>query len=112
LFGNTWLNNSLVFLAVLLLVLAANWAATAFRSARVLPIAFALLIASCLVTLVFPLSGLLAFAPPARFALASLLTFSPIFFANLIFSVVFRGAELPEVLFGWNLVGATLGGTV
>ena len=45
-----------------------------------------------------------------RFILASLLTFSPVFFANLIFSVSFRQQRLAERLFGWNLIGATLGG--
>jgi hypothetical protein len=111
LFGNTWLNNSLVFLAVLLMVLAANWAALPLRE-RSLPIAYAALLGSCLLSLAIPLSALLALAPAARFAAASLVTFSPIFFANLVFSLSFRDAKLPEVLFGWNLLGATLGGVV
>ena len=37
-------------------------------------------------------------------------TLAPIFFANLIFSVTLRDQELAEHVFGWNLIGATIGG--
>ncbi len=111
LFGTTWVNSSLVFLAVLVLVLAANWTALLLRGRAVLLPIFLLLIGSCAIGLVYPLANLLYFEQPVlRFVLASLLTFSPIFFANLIFSITFRDQEVPEHLFGWNLLGATLGG--
>jgi hypothetical protein len=110
LFGTTWLNSSLVFLSVLLLVLAANWLAYRLSRERLWPIA-ALLVASSLVPLAYPLDRLLGVPSPLlRFVFASLLTFTPIFFANLLFSLSFRDQKLPEHLFGWNLVGATLGG--
>ena len=38
------------------------------------------------------------------------MTFSPIFFANLVFSISFRDQEIAEHVFGWNLIGATIGG--
>ncbi|NLH50634.1 MAG: hypothetical protein GX444_18820 [Myxococcales bacterium] len=111
LFGATWVNNSLVFLAALGLVLAANWTAQWFgdrlRQGRV----FVLLLLSCFLPLVFPLRNLLYVGNGAlRFALAGLLTFLPLYFANLIFSLNFRDQAAPEHLFGWNLIGATLGG--
>jgi hypothetical protein len=110
LFGTTWVNNSLVFLGVLLLVLAANWTARRLRPAH-LGIIYVLLLASSLLTLVYPLAGLLGIESVGlRFVAASLLTFSPIYFANLIFSLAFRDQKVPEHLFGWNLMGATLGG--
>jgi spermidine synthase len=110
LFGTTWINNSLVFLAVLLLVLLANWVASVTKLRSLWPI-FVLLIASSLISLVFPLKNLLGVeSGVARFALAGLMTFSPIFFANLIFSITFRDQEVAEHLFGWNLIGATIGG--
>ncbi len=113
LFGTTWVNNSLVFLGVLLLVLAANWAALFIHSDRVMKWIGAGLIVSCLAVFVFPLSGLLNVESPGlRFVLASLMTFTPIFFANLIFSVSFRDEVLPEHVFGWNLLGATVGGVI
>lgn len=46
----------------------------------------------------------------ARFLFASLLTFSPIFFANLVFSITFRDQKIAEHIFGWNLIGAAVGG--
>jgi hypothetical protein len=111
LFGTTWLNNSLVFLGVLVLVLLANWTAAWIQKAWLLPVSYFLLIGMCLFAFWFPLSNLLSVSNPAiRFVLASLLTFSPIFFANLIFSTAFRNQKVAEHLFGWNLIGATIGG--
>jgi hypothetical protein len=113
LFGTTWINTSLVFLGVLISVLAANWTAVIIRSRRVLPVIFALLVGSCFLTFIYPLRNLLSIESAfLRFIVASLLTFSPIFFANLIFSLTFRDQRLAERIFGWNLLGATLGGLV
>jgi len=111
LFGTTWLNNSLVFLSVLIFVLAANWYATLLKGSNVLWILYALLMAFCLGALAFPLGRLLTVQSVfIRFILASLLTFSPIFFANVIFSITFRDRPVAEHLFGWNLIGAAFGG--
>lgn len=112
LFGTTWINSSLVFLGVLALVLAANWTALLFNdSRRVLWVAYAFLLLFCLLALIYPLSNLLYVQNRIlRFAAATLLTFFPIYFANLIFSITFRGQKLAEHLFGWNLIGATVGG--
>jgi len=110
LFGTTWLNNSLVFLGILSLVLLANLLVPRLPS-RSFPVVIALLLASCLGPLLVPLADLLAIESGfVRFLAASALTFSPIFFANLLFSLAFRDQEFPEHLFGWNLFGATLGG--
>ncbi|MBN1621342.1 MAG: hypothetical protein JW871_01980 [Endomicrobiales bacterium] len=111
LFGTTWLNSSLVFLSVLLLVLAANWTAQMLKTDKFLVTAYILLIFSCLITLIYPLSNLLYYENRIlRFVFATLLTFSPIYFANLIFSITFKNQKIAEHLFGWNLLGATLGG--
>lgn len=111
LFGTTWLNNSLVFLAVLLLILAANWTALLFKNLKKVRLIYLLLLLSSLSTLAFPLGNLLELESSLlRFGAASLLTFSPVFFANLLFSLVFKEQKIAEHLFGWNLVGATLGG--
>ncbi|MCZ6601522.1 MAG: hypothetical protein O6952_00795 [Planctomycetota bacterium] len=113
LFGTTWLNSSLVFLAILLLVLAANWSATLLRQRWVPPAVYLLLIASCLIGFLWPVSNLLAVeSVPLRFCLASLMTFSPIFFANMLFSLSFRHQKVAEHIFGWNLLGASVGGLV
>jgi hypothetical protein len=111
LFGTTWLNNSLVFLAILVLVLLANWAAAALRGDWILWPAYALVVGFALASVFYPLGNLLAWQNElARFVVASLFTFAPIFFGNLIFSVSFRHRKTAESLFGWNLLGATIGG--
>ena len=111
LFGTTWLNNSLVFLAVLLLVLLANHLVSRFPLPWTLPVAYVLLSGCCVVQLLYPLAKLLAIQHVVlRFMLASLVTFSPIFFANLLFSMTLRDQPLTEHLFGWNLLGAFCGG--
>jgi hypothetical protein len=110
LFGTTWVNSSLVFLGVLLLVLAANWTA-ALMSRKWMAALFVLLMASCLVPFAVPLSSLLAIeSTTLRYVAASVMTFLPIYFANLIFSLTFRDQRLAEHVFGWNLLGAGLGG--
>jgi len=113
LFGTTWLNSSLVFLSVLLLVLAANWTARIVQWKYFLPAAYVLLTASCLITLIYPLSNLLYYENRVlRLILAILLLFLPIYFANLMFSIIFRDQKTAEHYFGWNLFGATLGGVM
>src|SRR5205823_3109867 len=72
---------------------------------------YVLLSGLCVFQLIYPLSKLLAIQNISlRFVLASLVTFSPIFFANLIFSMTLRDRPLAEYLFGWNLLGACFGG--
>lgn len=112
LFGTTWVNSSLVFLGILFLVLAANWTAAFFKdSQKILRISYVLLGLFCIVALFYPMSSLLYLENRlVRFVIAAILTFSPIYFANLIFSVTFRDQKIAEHLFGWNLIGATLGG--
>jgi len=111
LFGTTWLNNSLVFLAVLLFVLVANWTARLLPERRVVWVSYLFLMGFCSLALWLPLGKLLSVSNTFwRFVLACIITFSPIFFANLIFSVTFRDRKLAEHLFGWNLIGAALGG--
>lgn len=113
LFGTTWLNNSLVFLAVLVLVLAANWTAMLFNGKDKLLIIFLLLLISSLGSLIYPLGNLLEVeSAMVRFVFASLMAFSPIFFANLMFSLTFKDLKIAEHIFGWNLIGATIGGIV
>src|SRR5262249_38205862 len=111
LFGTTWLNNSLVFLAVLVFVLLANHLASWLPRPWMLYAAGVLLSGLCVLQLIYPLARLLAIQPVSlRFILAALMTFSPIFFANLMFSMTLRDQPLAEHLFGWNLLGAFCGG--
>ncbi len=114
LFGTTWMNASLVFLGVLVSVLLANWVASVLRERRRLVlIVFVALLLSCLLPLSIELGSLLSIESRGlRFLAAALLTFSPLFFANLLFGVIFARQPAAENLFGWNLLGSALGGLV
>lgn len=110
LFGATWLVNSLTFFAILLAVLVANWLATHYSfSQRWLWYIF-LFIALAL-NFVIPLKTLLFDNLALRYILATLLLFSPIFFANLIYSSLFRDTTKANIAFGANLLGTMVGGT-
>ncbi len=113
LFGNTWINSSLVFLAVLILVLAANWVAAVIKSDKLVPTAFFLLLCSCLPAIFIPTYKLLVVdSTSVSFVLASLMTFLRVFFANMVFSSIFRRRKAHEIYFGWNLIGAVGGGVL
>jgi SAM-dependent methyltransferase len=110
LFGTTWIVNSLAFTGILISVLLAN-----------------LIVQYCniqakknLFVGLFVCLFIAYFVPPAifleieslfvRYLLAIALVFSPIFFANLIFSREFKDSEESTRAFGWNLLGAVAGG--
>jgi hypothetical protein len=113
LFGTTWLNNSLVFLAVLVSILLANGCAALARGPLLVRVSSALLVLSCALAFWFPSSGLLSIAnQPVRYLMASALIFAPLFLANLIFSAAFGRQRDAGTLLGWNFAGALLGGVL
>lgn len=110
LFGSTWIVNALVFFAILVAVLIANWLAARFKFRR-LWVLGALLVAALAANYLLPINALLIGGATARYVLSSALLFSPIFFANLIYSSLFREARLASSAYGANLLGAMVGGT-
>ncbi|TAK30794.1 MAG: spermidine synthase [Chloroflexota bacterium] len=109
LFGSTWLVNSLVFFAVLAMVLLAVVINQKVRIASVTPL-FVALFASLAVAYLLPPERLLIPSAPLRYAVASLLVFAPILLANLIFSRLFKDSLDPDIGFASNLLGAVFGG--
>ena len=110
LFGITWMVNSLVFFAILLSVLLAILFNARFKMARVWPL-YVLLFATLLLNYLLPLHSMLGITSATlRYALASLLTFAPIFVANVVFSRSFRDTESADISFASNLLGIMLGG--
>ncbi|MGH8103546.1 MAG: spermidine synthase [bacterium] len=109
LFGSTWLVNALVFFALLVLVLIANWIVSRreIRRPRVLYILlFAVLAANFLV----PVSVLASGGAAVRYVAATAFLLSPVFLANLIFSSSFKGTVRADVSLASNLLGALVGG--
>jgi len=109
LFGSTWTVSALVFMGIMVMVLAAvllsrrGW--TMPRNA-----AYLALLAILLFDLLIPLRALSPLPGAWRYLAAALLTLSPVFFANLIFSQSFRDSDRPNVNFAANLLGSMAGG--
>ena len=110
LFGTTWIVNSLAFTGILISVLMANLLVQ-YGNIRGKTMLFVGLFA-CLFMAYFvpPATFLEIESLSIRYLLAVALVFSPIFFANLIFSREFKESEESTRAFGWNLLGAVAGG--
>ena len=110
-FGTTWVVNALVFAGVLLSVLAA----IEITRLKALPppgALYGLLILSIILAWAVPPALLLDLPAAPRFASAILLTFTPIFVANLLFAQRFASVQNPANAFGVNLLGAMGGGVL
>ena len=109
LFGSTWIVNSLVFFAILASVLIAVRVNVRFRIRRIW-ILYAFLFGMLALNLLVRPETLLFANVFARYALASVLTFAPVFLANVIFSNSFRDTETADIAFASNLLGIMTGG--
>jgi len=109
LFGSTWVVNSIVFFAVLMMILLANW-----WTLRVQRVSVGFYYAGLLITLILntiiPLNFFLGLDRSFQVIGASLLTFAPILFAGLIFAALFRRTNEPDRAFAMNIAGAMTGG--
>jgi SAM-dependent methyltransferase len=109
LFGGTWIVNSVVIFAVLVMILIANLFVAVVRPER-LAAYYAALLASLVVSALVPMDTFLGMERTAQIAAASLLAFTPIFFAGVVFAVSFTRASEPDRAFGANIAGAMFGG--
>lgn len=109
LFGSTWVVNSFVFAAILVMALWSNLTVHAFAPRRMWPF-YAALACGLLVNLVVPLDEFLAFGNAWRAPIACAFVFVPIYFAGIIFASAFRDSRQPDVDFGSNVGGIILGG--
>lgn len=109
LFGSTWLVNSAVFFAVLIMILLANLyvlKAPNLTLKRHYAGLFLLLAANVLIPLDVFLGGGILW----RYVIPCTLVMAPIFFAGVIFARSFRDAKHPDEAFGSNIAGAVVGG--
>jgi hypothetical protein len=109
LFGSTWVVNSVVFAAILLMILCANLFVLAAKPRRLGPY-YVALIAALAVNALVPMSAFLSLAPLERTLASCAVVFLPVFFAGVIFATVFSESRRPDVDFGSNIAGIILGG--
>ncbi len=111
LFGSTWLVNSFVFFAILSSVLLAILVNSRLKIRRI-GIWYLLLFGVLVLNLVLPPEALLLSNPVARYLFASILAFTPVFLANIIFANAFRDSEAADISFASNLLGIMVGGSL
>jgi hypothetical protein len=111
-FGTTWLVNSLVFAGVLSSVWLAIEVASRLRGRIRLPTIYRMLFVTLASSWAVPPALLLELPFGLRLLAATLVTFGPVFVANLLFAERFRTTAKSTTAFGANLLGAMIGGTL
>jgi SAM-dependent methyltransferase len=111
LFGSTWVVNAVVFSSVLAMIFVANLVVQRGR-APAIGVSFVLLWLAVLANYFFPLDVLFATGALTRAVVSGLLVGSPVFFAGLCFSGLFRAQKTTGYPLGMNLVGAMGGGVL
>jgi spermidine synthase len=110
LIGGTWITNTIVISAFIVMAMAANvvvmFYSVPFR------LAYGLLFISLAVAGFFPYAALDILAMPWRILAAGTLVACPVFFSGLIFSRSFRSCSDPAQFLGMNLFGAAIGGAL
>jgi SAM-dependent methyltransferase len=109
LFGSTWVVNSFVFFAILLMILLSNVFVQLVKPQR-LGVYYGFLAVALLLNVVVPMGVYLDLPSPAREVVSCTVVFVPVFFAGVIFAASFRDSQRPDVDFGSNIGGAILGG--
>jgi hypothetical protein len=112
LFGTTWMVNALVFFAILSSVQLAVLISARFRLRSFTPLYVSLFLLLS-INYLLPTAALLEIdSSAARYVVASVLAFAPIFVANIIFSRSFRDTDHADSAFASNLLGIMTGGLV
>jgi hypothetical protein len=109
LFGGTWVVNSVVIFAVLVMILVANLFVLAVKPRAMWPY-YAGLFISLLASAVVPMDYFLGLDRTAQVLGSSALAFVPVLFAGVIFAVSFSKSAEPDLAFGANIAGAMFGG--
>ena len=109
LFGGTWVVNTAVFAAILVMSLLGNLFAGTVSPKRLEPY-YVGLFAALAVGLVVSPTDFLGMGPTAQIVGACVLVFLPIAFAGVIFATSFKRTAQPDRVFGANVAGALVGG--
>ena len=108
LFGSTWVVSSIVFSAVLVMILLGNFFVLHYKPGSLKPY-YAALFAALLANILVETHFFLQLTWGVRVLVSSLFVFLPIFFASIIFAVSFAKSKNPHRDFGSNIAGVVLG---
>ncbi len=108
LFGSTWVVNSVVFGAILVMILLSNLFVIAFKPRSLVPF-YCLLVMALLANAYIPMNLFLDLPGASKILASSTMVFLPVFFAGIIFATAFRDSVRPDVDFGSNIGGVILG---
>ena len=109
LFGATWMVNSIVFFAILTMILLSNLYVLAMRPSGC-GLTTLLLLTSLAVNSLVPMDDFLALPGSMKVIASCAVVFLPVFFAGVIFATSFGSSTQPDVDFGSNIGGIILGG--
>jgi SAM-dependent methyltransferase len=109
LFGSTWAVNTVVFAAILVMILCANLYVLKAKPENLLPY-YALLVVALLVNAFVPMNAFLSLPALGRTLASCAVVFLPVFFAGIIFASAFSESRQPDADFGSNVAGIILGG--
>jgi hypothetical protein len=111
LFGSTWVVNTVVFAAVLIMSLIGTRFAWRLKPRTLWPYYVGLFIALA-VNLLVPAETFLGWPRLGQIVGSCLLTFAPVAFAGVIFAASFARSAAPDRVFAANVAGALVGGLV
>ena len=109
--GTTWIVNSCVFTAILLMILLANFLQLKFRFQQ-LRTFYVLLFLALIASYFFPLSVLNGLPVGMGILAGSVILSAPIFFAAIIFAATFSRVTDTSKALGMNLLGTLAGGVL
>ena len=109
LFGSTWIVNSVVIAAILIMILLANLLVLKYPP-QTMGWVYAGLTISLVFSYVFKPNNLAGISFGGKAVLGGLLSALPIFFAGVAFATAFRKVQDVSRAFGANLLGALVGG--
>ena len=110
LFGSTWMVNSIIFFAILVMILLSNLFVIVLKPKKRWGLFYGLLAVSLLLNILIPLDYYLSIPATGRMLISCSLVFVPIFFAGIIFALAFRDSQQPDIDIGSNIGGVILGG--
>jgi len=109
LFGGTWFVNSAVFISILMMILLANTIMAKLRNINI-NVIYTLLFSSIFINWLVKPGAYLSFNHTLSVIFSSVIMSLPLFFAGIIFASSFKKAIDITGVFGFNLLGAIVGG--